>query len=300
MYSVSDQPDMLIIPAPYGQLGNRLQTFAHILSFVLEHDLAVAHFGFDEYAPYFRGTSQGRFVGFGLSGIRGPLKCVLGHPEIASWALRLRLGGRINVGWDKSFDLQSSEAQYLVDRCRRNRVTYLIGYRFLAPGLLAKYRKTIRDYFAPLDEFTRTARDGVEQVRSEFDTLIGVHVRHGDYQTFRNGLMYYSAADYADYMRRAMGLFSSQRLGFMVCTDGDLRPDDFPGLPVVFGPGDLIGDLFTLSCCDYLIAAPSTFSVWASFYGCVPLYLVNRKYCEMYGCEEEPLALSSFKVREPR
>jgi hypothetical protein len=43
---------------------------------------------------------------------------------------------------------------------------------------------------------------------------------------------------------------------------------------VTFGPGHQVEDLYALAACDRLLAAPSTFSMWASFYGAVPLYVV--------------------------
>ena len=39
--------------------------------------------------------------------------------------------------------------------------------------------------------------------------------------------------------------------------------------------GNEIEDLITLSQCDYLIGPPSTFNIWASFYGEVPTYHIE-------------------------
>lgn len=50
----------------------------------------------------------------------------------------------------------------------------------------------------------------------------------------------------------------------------------FAGFQATFGSGDTVEDLYALAECDYLIGPPSTFTVWASFYGNVPLCHVHR------------------------
>ena len=37
-----------------------------------------------------------------------------------------------------------------------------------------------------------------------------------------------------------------------------------------------IEDLYALSICDYILGPPSTFSMWASFYGGVPLRFIKH------------------------
>jgi len=48
----------------------------------------------------------------------------------------------------------------------------------------------------------------------------------------------------------------------------------FTGIKTHFGTGHFIEDLYTLASCDYIIGPPSTFTMWASFYGRVPLYKI--------------------------
>jgi len=60
-----------------------------------------------------------------------------------------------------------------------------------------------------------------------------------------------------------------------VCSDEPRRQDEFPGLPVGFGPGFPVGDLYALAQCDYILGTVSSFSQWASFYGNRPLFQVR-------------------------
>lgn len=49
---------MIIIARKYGQLCNRLLLFANFIAFAEENNVTVANIAFDEYAPYFKMTSQ--------------------------------------------------------------------------------------------------------------------------------------------------------------------------------------------------------------------------------------------------
>ncbi len=64
----------------------------------------------------------------------------------------------------------------------------------------------------------------------------------------------------------------------------------FSKLQVTFGTGDLIEDMYALASCDYLIGPPSTFTMWASFYGKVPLNIIRRS--------DQSQQLSDFIVLE--
>ncbi|MFN5837557.1 MAG: hypothetical protein ACK47J_12755, partial [Pseudanabaena sp.] len=45
-----------------------------------------------------------------------------------------------------------------------------------------------------------------------------------------------------------------------------------------FGINGIIEDLYSMAKCDYLIGPPSTYSMWASFYGMVPLLHIYDKH----------------------
>ena len=204
------------------------------------------------------------------------------------------------MNWDRTFDFEANNtATSIRQRMLRARLVYLVGYRFRALGLVHKHEDRIRDYFTPLPQHTAGVTTRLSGLRSRCDILIGVHIRHGEYWTFFNGQMFYTCNEYSQYMHRLIALFSGNRVGILVCADARLSANDFFGLPITFGSGVLIEDLYCLSCCDYLLATASTFAIWASFFGRVPLYVINKKYCDTCGTPKEPLSLSNFRVRYP-
>jgi len=46
-------------------------------------------------------------------------------------------------------------------------------------------------------------------------------------------------------------------------------------LQVGIGAGSAVGDMCALAKCDYIFGPLSTFSMWASFYGNKPLFLIH-------------------------
>ncbi len=62
----------------------------------------------------------------------------------------------------------------------------------------------------------------------------------------------------------------------MICSDEPIPEEPFEGLDFLRGPGQLVEDMYSLAGCHYLLGPPSTFTLWASFYGEVPRYSLAR------------------------
>lgn len=69
--------------------------------------------------------------------------------------------------------------------------------------------------------------------------------------------------------------------------DKSFYRDQLKGATIVYPQGGQEDDLCLLSECDYLIGAPSTFSLVAAMYHDLPLYWLEDK--------EEKLSISSFE-----
>lgn len=58
---------------------------------------------------------------------------------------------------------------------------------------------------------------------------------------------------------------------FLICSNEPVNETNYPtALQLITGNRHFITDLHCLAACDAIIGAPSTFSLWASFYGKVP------------------------------
>jgi hypothetical protein len=121
--------------------------------------------------------------------------------------------------------------------------------------------------------------------------VVGVHIRQGDYRTFREGVYFYPVTRYAAWMRELAEQFPGRRVAFFVCSDEPREAAEFSGLTIIPGAGSAVADLDALSRCDYILAPVGTFSMWASFYGNKPLFLIRDGQARI---EREKFAISDL------
>ena len=127
--------------------------------------------------------------------------------------------------------------------------------------------------------------------RRTAQVLVGIHVRRGDYATFANGRYYYDLPTYARQLAALLPQFpAGVRVEFLMCSDEALDMSHFAGLPVHRPTGHFVEDLYALAGCDYVLGPPSSFSLWASFAGQVPL-------CHLHSASQA-VALRDFAVYE--
>ena len=126
----------------------------------------------------------------------------------------------------------------------------------------------------------------IQAKRQEVDVLVGVHLRRTDFAEYQGGAYYFDDKAYANWMRQltVCAELAEQRVGFLLSSDATVHLEHFDGFNVFRIPDALsIEDLHALSACDYIMGPPSTFSMWASFYGNVPLRLFKfeSEACEL-------------------
>lgn len=109
--------------------------------------------------------------------------------------------------------------------------------------------------------------------------VIGVHIRRGDYKTWRNGRYYFSDATYLDYMLKVQALLGDERkVVFFICSNEHFLLDNFGGVACFTIPDNsATQDLYALSKCDYLIGPLSSFTSWVSLLYQIPYYSIVAK-----------------------
>lgn len=173
--------------------------------------------------------------------------------------------------------------------------------------LFLKYKEEIINLFSFKEEIERRVTDimgerkGLPSAEEKPETLfyktsaysgslrLGVHIRRGDYANFYGGRFFYSDEQYVRIIQRFCSLFPKEQIQVYICgndpkiqkgyyhsqlekTDKTSRQQP---VTVVFPEGNPGEDLCLLSHCDYLIGAPSTFSLVASLYHDLPLYWIE-------------------------
>ena len=274
---------MIVIADKPGQLGNMLLLFSHFIGRAIESGFTVSNPAFEDYAECFPTTKRDLFCRFPSQTstiAAGPfLRGLLFRASNLTVRVLARLGGKLGFGraitlydWEAQFPLDSPEFLGMV---HSGQTIFVRGWGFRDPENLRKHSDAIRDFFRPHEINKRNIDELISSARRDADILIGVHIRHGIIHFDNTRKYFYSTKRYAEMMSELVALFPGQRVSFLICSDWPQDPAMFSGLKVTFGSGDLIEDMYAFSRCDYLIGAPSTFTMWASFYGKVPLNLIR-------------------------
>jgi Glycosyl transferase family 11 len=266
---------MVIIQNKTGQLANRLFVFSHFIANAIEYDYQLLNPTLDEYARYFPRIRDNDFPKGNISvrsifGLPYPLfkwvsLSVLTFIPKSPWHLFIK-----DESAEASFDLTSAD---FLENVRSDKCLVMRGWGFRDFKSHLKHRDVIKTIFAPDTEVMDWVGVRLADSRATGKRIIGVHIRRGDYALWEGGRFYYTNEEYLQWMLQLAR--SSQLVGietvFVICSNEVLSSKNFPMISVIMANGDLIQDLYLLAGCDYLIGPPSTFSLWASFYGDVPL-----------------------------
>lgn len=132
--------------------------------------------------------------------------------------------------------------------------------------------------FRPKDEIMQKAEGLISNIKKDADIVVGIHIRHGDYKTWRNGKYYYTLNEFHKFMLQIKDLYPDKKVAFFISSNESFSVDLFEGCQCYrFGKepsGDML-DLHTLSLCDRILGPWSTYSRWASFIGEVPLCFIK-------------------------
>ena len=296
---------MIAVCSSYGELGNRLLTFSNVVAFAIEHGVRVINPGFAEYADYFELTSGNLLCQYPKEHAIGWHSPWVRH-RFRSLAKRAFQANRawplfhyLDLGWKTRFEVGKASGKELVAALKRRCIFFVSGLYFLDRNSMVKHAAKLRDIFRPLAKHEARVRRLIGRARLGCDVLVGVHIRHGDYAQFRDGIYYYPVGEYTRLMGAIEALFPGRRVHFLICSNERLDPRGFARFKHSAGTGHLVEDMYSLAACDYIVGVPSTFSRWASFYGSAPLCVMNYREERMYGITPKPPALSDFRVRLP-
>jgi hypothetical protein len=152
----------------------------------------------------------------------------------------------------------------------------MAGTRTAKSTFKYKHLQHLIDYFSPAIEFKTNVDSLITDLRNQYDFLIGVHIRYGDYKTYKNGAYYYSLLEYAANMKKCKALFPSLHVGFIIVSNENIDAAYFEDLPCHYSQSkSMAEDLYCLSQVDYLMGPPSTFSAWASLSKNTPIYFIE-------------------------
>lgn len=240
-----------------GRMCNNILQYAHVYAWAREHHKHTMSMRFAYKYPYFDicNTRYHNFFFYLLgkySAKVGLLKTVSFNEEDCDYTL--------------NETLMSSHKHLFVE-----------GWYVRYYDLFLKYKSEILSLF----RFHTAIETKINAVLAPFQGTIklGVHIRRGDYARWQGGKYYYNDDQFMHVIGQFVALHRDKTVKIFICgndpkLDKDAYKHAFGNGNVHFPAGNPGEDLCLLSHCDYIIGAPSTFSLTASMYHNTPLYWI--------------------------
>ena len=252
---------MLLYVKHFAQMCNRLWALTPVLAYALHKQQKLyVLFPRKEYVECFPNLKRSKYIKFLFS-----------HDSSSPLSLEWRL-----ASLSEKCNLEVKGDLKNVTDVRK--FSFFNGWQHSSDiSYIAEHKQEIIKLFKPNEQV-------VNNVKSYFDDYdgmtIGLHIRRGDYNNYLGGKYFFTDGVYRDIIGSLRGKVDvdGKRVRFLICSnDSTTIPDECNDVFSIQGANG-ITDLYALSCCDYIIGPPSSFSQWASFYGNVPLYvLLNDK-----------------------
>lgn len=249
-----------------GQLCNRIWSLVPSIAYGLEYNEKVLVINFEGYTDIFEDLNSNPLVRFASRRL------------LKKFIHSLKVRGRIQNGKPNIFS-------------RLLKWNMVEGWpnRLGNAEMVWSQSDKIRGIFRFKKEITDAVGSIISPLKSTY-TIVGVHIRRGDYKEWLNGIYYYTDEEYCRLMKNVQEQISTvkgSKVKFLICSNENINLDNYSGLDCFVIP-DSSGakDLYGLSKCNYIIGPPSSYSQWASFYGKVPVnYILSAN---------EELTLSDF------
>jgi hypothetical protein len=272
---------MIIIASKPGQLGNRLFVFAHCISWSIENNIKILNPSFDEYAPYFTSTKDNLICSF------PPRKSYLSNKFLKKFffvfyyyltriVIRLKIKSNfiygLHIDWHERIDLGDND---FINLAKRTKYLFMQGWKIRDSKAVEKHSDFIKEFFTPIPEHKNKVSELISLITKQCQILIGIHIRQGDYKKFEKGKFYFSTTEYLTIIEYVVSLFPNKTVAFLICSNEKQDTRLFKNLKTFFGTNQFIEDVYSLAECNYIIGPPSTYTMWASFYGKKPLYMMH-------------------------
>ena len=154
---------------------------------------------------------------------------------------------------------------------------FVKGWDYCGSSLyFPKVKDQVIKLFLPSDEISTRAYKLINEYKENGYFVIGVHIRQGDYKTWRGGRYFFEQEEYAtiiDYLSKMY----SKKIVFYISSNVRIDEDLFSSFNIIkVDNASAAFDLEVLSLCDRIIGPLSTFSRWASLKGNVPLFILKK------------------------
>ena len=277
----------VIIKCDYGQLGNRLHTHVNALAWCKKNKFNLLNLSFSNYSCHFY-SSYNHNAGMYYSD-KDILTFVFSFPFFHSFLNKFFLSKKwINrfsfFLYDVNNTILNKSQKDVLDTLRKSgrKINIVHEWDLHCPNALTQNANWIRKIMTPSDYYVKRAENHIKSLKKNFDYIVGVHARRGDYKHYQEGRHYHSWKDYKKWIIQIISIFKCEgcsNIGFLLCSNEAPNKEIFEDLPMYFSDeNSMMTDMHMLSLCDFIIGPPSSFSTWVSWHGKVKRLIISKDY----------------------
>ena len=274
----------LVIYCDYGRLGNRLHTHANALAWCIENNYSLINLSFSEYASLF--NKSPKHNSGNLHQNENFIFKSLSSRLFRNFLRKLLLSGKWLERLEWIFNQirpTNNEALLESDLSRQikpNKINLIRHWDISSSNSIKLQQHKIRNYLSPNKKYVVSAKKIINDLRSNYDCIVGIHARRGDYITYLDGIHYHSWESYLNWgneTKKALEFSGKKNVGIVICSD-EVPPTSITKRQSVHfsSSNEIMIDINLLSRCDYNLGPPSSFGTWVSWFGKVPRLVVHN------------------------
>lgn len=250
---------MIVLYNGYGNHSNRLFQNIHFEAFCIEEKIQFVNPSFADMQEYY------------VEPVEAPKDIWASMLKMRPARVLSKMGFFRNVvQFNKSDDNNATVLRrYLQANGHRN--VFVEGWGFKIQDLVYKYQDLFIKKYALKNKYYENNElyQTIMRLKSEKKAiLVGVHIRRGDYKSYKNGKYYFLDMTYEKYMsnlKNEIANVCGKACTFIIFST---EPTSFnSGENMLVSNNAWYMDHLLMSKCDFLIGPPSTFTQWASYIG---------------------------------
>jgi hypothetical protein len=282
----------VILNTSGNELANQLWNYASIYAYALERKVALENPSFFEYGNHFTMPAPNFFFKLffflpftNYKKRKQSFKRRLWRKLYGYYAKIIISAHKKSVltsdtSGNKAFYLPPTQEDGKLLELEKSRGTiYFDGWLFRNPVGIQKYKEKILEYFKPRPDIDDQIKTRIKKLRSEFRTVVGEHIRQGDYRAWRGGAYWIPqprVREIMDEYLHTAGKDAAETC-FVITSDGAVDTSLLDGLHTYISKENAVYDLFLLSKTEAVIGSNSTFGAFASYYGNIPHIVMTKE-----------------------
>lgn len=278
---------VIILEHDGGEFANQIWNYISIYAYCREKGYECKNYSFFEYAHYFNISPNNRFLDwlFFLPFQKYKKRKYSAQTRLwrkfykilIVWPIRYFFKNQIifsSKGINALYYLSPTAAstRELAELERSQKTiyfSYVSGGVFRNPLGINRHRNSIIEHFKPYISIEEKVHQFILPLRSRCKTLIGVHIRQGEYPTFKGGKYWIKQERVREILDEYLKYFQKkpEETYFVITSDEPIQREIFQGLRIEISNCNVGEDLFILASCDTIIGSDSTFGHFAAYYG---------------------------------